>query len=290
LIAPFQIDDVIPAQAGIQSPPDLTIRIHLDPAPQELGLTAAGEYEGNWRLFRRKDGWRLEVLDPLTHLQVKQVALISNEFNQIQLHLIPLEHLVHLVPSGWGLGEVMDPLLKWWLTGWLALRRQGLIFHGSAVVRERSSLAFIGPSGAGKTTLARLCLDQKESGWTVLNDERILIWEETDGWQVSSTPWPGMLGKISPASALLGGLFTLSKASENRMVPLPPQEFLTQLISEAFHPIWSREAMEGLLAAAGRLVEQVPNGAFQFRNDSSAVSFLEGFLQRSCAPSLSISP
>gem|GEM_PF-3861889 len=276
------IDDVIPAQAGIRSPPDLALRIRSDTAPVELGLSLVGEYEASWRLFRRTEGWRLEILYPGESLRVKQVALISREFNQIDLHLSSR--------SDWRLEDVMEPLVQWWLTGWLTLRKKGLMFHGSAVVREKSGLAFIGPSGAGKTTLAQHCLDQKESGWTVLNDERIVVWKEVDGWRVGGTPWPGMLMKVSPVTAPLAGLFLLKKAEENRTVSVSPMEFLTQLIPEAFHPIWSREAVEGLLETADRLVEQVPHGEFQFLKDSSAVDFLEGFLQRSCAPSLTISP
>ena len=238
LISPFQID------LEGKEPPDLTLRIRTDLPPEERGLLGVGEYEANWRLFRRGDGWKLEVLDPLNPLQVKQVALISQGFNQVDLHLISR--------SDWHLGEVMEPLIQWWLTGWLALRKQGLILHGSAVAREKSGLAFIGPSGAGKTTLAQLCLDRKESGWSVLNDERIIIWKEADGWRVGGTPWSGMLRKVSSVTAPAAGLFVLKKASENRIVPVSPLEFLTRLIPEAFHPIWGREAMEGLLAAAGR--------------------------------------
>ncbi len=263
---PFQTDP-----DGNQ-PPDLTIEVHDHPVSRESGLALAGEHEGNWRLFRRRnDGWWLEILDPQTHLLPLQVALISEGFDQVDLY--------RSSSGGWYLREVMTTFVQWWLTGWLASREQGMILHGCAVAREGIGLAFVGPSGAGKTTLAQLCMDQKVSGWTVLNDERIVIWKEKDGWQVGGTPWSGMLQQVSPVTAPLAGLFTLKKAAENRVVPVLPMRFVTQLVSEAFHPIWSRPATEGLLAAASRLIEQVPIGEFQFLKDPSAVDFLQGFLK-----------
>ena len=266
LLTPFQIDPETKESS------DITLRIRLEPPPKKSELAGVSEFEGSWRLFRRRNGWRLEGLDPLTRLHIKQVALISNDFTRAEFHL-------STPASGWNLGEVMQPFVQWWLTGWLALRKQGMILHGCAVVQEGGGLAFIGPSGAGKSTLAGLCFNQKESGLTVLNDERIVIWEETDGWRVGGTPWAGMLWKVSPVTAPLAGLFTLKKAAENRIVPVSPMRFVTQLVSEAFHPIWSRPATEGLLAAAGRLVEQVPTGEFQFLKDPSAVDFLQEFLK-----------
>ena len=273
LISPFKVEE------EASRPADLTFQICLDPLPEEEGLLEVGRFEDNWRLFRRREGWRLEILDQLSRFYVKQVALISEDFSRARLY--------RWAPSfGWRLEETITPFVQWWLTGWLALRKQGMILHGCGVARAGAGLAFIGPSGAGKTTLAQLYVESaREGATTLLNDERIVIWEAGGIWRVGGTPWSGMFRKVSPATAPLGGLFVLRKALENKVVPVPPMRLLTQLIPEAFHPVWSREGMEGLLATAVRLAEKVPAGELHFLKDSSAVDFLDSIQRSSVDPS-----
>jgi hypothetical protein len=148
-----------------------------------------------------------------------------------------------------------------------------MILHGSAVVMNHQGFAFIGPSEAGKTAIARLC--RMEAKATILNDETILLWHDGLKWQVTGTPWYGSARIVSPLVVPLSGVYFLKKAPQNQWMPLDPDESVMRLVSEAFLPIWSTEAMNGLLSSMERLILEVPTGELHFRKDPSIVDYLK---------------
>ena len=264
------------AYDGTQAP-SVTIRIRTDPPSPRGNASWISELSTQWSLYTQEQRLRLEILEQIKFL-TKQVAEINQSFDQVDLHLIPLAHELHGVPeSGWYLGSAMEPLVQWWLTGWLAVRAQGMILHGAAVSLDGHGLAFIGPSGAGKTTIARWCRD--EGNARVLNDERIVLWQDKQGWWVSGTPWYGELRQVSSLVVPLAQLYFLRKADVNRFLPLPPAKVLTHLISEAFLPIWTPEGMEGLVKAGEKLSREIPTGKLNFVNDPSVVNYLRELLR-----------
>lgn len=75
-----------------------------------------------------------------------------------------------------------------------------IMMHASAVeIKKEYAALFIGISGAGKTTVASYCRD---SGYLVLSDETVLIWEENDIYYVQGTPWHGS-EKVITGSAVI---------------------------------------------------------------------------------------
>ena len=255
---------------------NLTLRIRTDPPPPRRNAPLIGELETQWQLYTQEGGQggrRLEILEQIS-FQPKQVALINTTFDQVDLHLLQLTDQIPGYPrSGWYLEEIMFPFIQWWLTAWAALRREGMVLHGSAISLNGEGLAFVGPTGSGKTTVVRRCRDQAKG--TVLNDERIFIWKSEGGFQVSGTPWHGELPKVSYMSVPFIRLCFLQKGKVNRFIPLSPVQSLTHLMPQAFLPIWSREGMEGLLEINTQLLKEVPSGELQFVNDSSVVDFIQ---------------
>ncbi len=264
------------AYDGTQAP-SVTIRIRTDPPPLRGNASWISELSTQWSLYAQEKRLRLEIMEQKKFLP-KQVAVINRSLDQVDLHLIPLTYELPGVPeNGWYLGSTMEPLVQWWLTGWLALRAEGMILHGAAVSLDGHGLAFIGPSGAGKTTIARWC--REEGNATVLSDERILLWRDKQGWRVSGTPWYGELHQVSPLVVPLARLYLLRKADVNQFLPLLPAKLLTHLISEAFFPIWTPEGMEELVKAGEKLIREIPTGELNFVNDPSVVSYLKGLLR-----------
>ena len=245
--------------------PDLRIHIRNDPPPS-MTDTFDCEFTNHWKLFRTENRFCLEVYEQ-KEFRRKHLIVINSEWNQADFFLFSEEK------DCWHPGEIFVPFVQWWLTGWLAFQKRGMIVHGSAVSLGEAALAFVGPSGAGKTTIARWCRDA--GGKTVLNDERVILWQNQEGWKVSGTPWPGMLWEATPITQPLAAICILNKAAVNQFVPWSQEMILTHLLPEAFFPIWDFGRTDGLVETASRLIQEIPCGELSFRNDASIVNYLE---------------
>lgn len=103
------------------------------------------------------------------------------------------------------------------LSAYRCLELGGALFHSSGVVTERGVDLFVGPSGAGKTTVARLSL---ECGYGVLSDDINLVLPAADGaYRAQKLPFAGELGYELPlepaAGGVVVGIHRLVQASEH---------------------------------------------------------------------------
>ncbi|MEO1482987.1 MAG: hypothetical protein AAFU77_12845 [Myxococcota bacterium] len=115
----------------------------------------------------------------------------------------------------------------------------GLILHASAVVLDGQAFVFVGPSGAGKTTIARIL---SKSG-AVLSDERVVIRNQGGAWTVYGTPWPSALGAARNQSAPLAGLFFLEHGTTDERHVLSREESRDLLLPCASIPFFDDHAM-----------------------------------------------
>lgn len=92
-----------------------------------------------------------------------------------------------------------------------ALRRRGLLaLHASAAVIDGRAVAFIGPGGAGKSTLVTACAQR---GLPVVTDDILVLRETSDGWM--TTPAPDHVRLWADSERLLFG-------AGSRLAPLSP--------------------------------------------------------------------
>ena len=255
-------------------PPVLTLFIRRGPPPSFTGSrqrTVEAELEGSWRLYRSDDSCELEILEQRA-FRPRAVARIKESWEEVDFYRTP-SFPVEKEPLTRAVAEILEPFAPWWVARWAASKRRGLILHGSAVAWDGRGLAFIGPSGAGKTTIARLFLEETKA--EILNDERIFLWRHESGWRVSGTPWAGMLRKASSLSVPLARIFFLKKGPQNQIASLPPLSVATRLVSESFLPLWDRDGMEGVSELSGKISGEVPCAEFEFLKDISAIHYLD---------------
>lgn len=129
----------------------------------------------------------------------------------------------------------------------------GLPLHSAGVVLDGRGLAFFGPSGAGKTTLAGTCPA------TVLSDELVAVEPHGDDvpWLVRSGFWGEGKGEGRPTGAPLAALVSLGRGPAYRLETLPPVEAARRIIGALpvplAPPLWSRA-----LAVVADLVSRIP--------------------------------
>lgn len=99
----------------------------------------------------------------------------------------------------------------------LLSRARGFLLHASSVVRNGRAFLFTGPSGAGKTTIARLAPPDA----VVLTDEISYVRRVDGRYLAYGTPFAGEWGDAGePVSAPVAALFGLAWAAEPVHEPL----------------------------------------------------------------------
>ena len=170
----------------------------------------------------------------------------------------------------------------------LASRRGALVLHASAVAAPAGALAFLGPAGRGKSTLAA---SFARAGLPFLSDDALALDEAGGRWRARPGPaslrlWADSRAALArdraAAPALeftdktrlladaalahcdapqpLAAAFVLEEpAPRVTIAPLPPREALLALLAHAFlldHE--DGEAVRAQFDAASRLVDAVP--------------------------------
>jgi hypothetical protein len=159
----------------------------------------------------------------------------------------------------------------------------GLVFHGTAAEMKGQGVLCVGPSGRGKSTLARL-LDA--AGFRVLSDERpvVRMYHGTEtkasaSFLAHGTPWHSSGGFALPESVPLRRIYFIEHGAENQMTPLPPGQALSRLIDVAIVPWQTPILFDPCLQTIEALLAAVPTARFAFRPDASAADVLRRSLE-----------
>ena len=141
--------------------------------------------------------------------------------------------------------------------------RQACLLHACGMVIQNHGLVFVGHSEAGKTTTARMLMDQGE----LLCDDRIIIRRWPEGFQVHGTWSHGEIAEVSSGSAPLRAVFVLEKALENRIIRLEPSQVVRTLPQFVIKGVVTRDWWENILDTIAQLAQQVP--VYRLRLDKS---------------------
>ena len=137
------------------------------------------------------------------------------------------------------------------------LDRGVLLFHGSALAADGRGYLFTAPCGTGKSTHARLWLQELGDRAQIINDDKPFL-RLTDGqFLVCGAPWSGKHGLDSNIAVPLNGICILERGSENRIAPISPAEALPMLLHQSYTPLSpdGRAQYRHLICS---LAEQVP--------------------------------
>ena len=144
----------------------------------------------------------------------------------------------------------------------------GAMIHSSSVLDEGKAMLFVGMSGAGKTTIARLW---RSHGATVLNDERNLVRVRHEAVWVGASPWHGEENQVDPASAPLAAIFFLKQSAANVLRPLTETESVGRLLQATFVPVFIPDGPSKTVDASLAILERVPSYELSFSPDLRAM-------------------
>jgi hypothetical protein len=139
----------------------------------------------------------------------------------------------------------------------------GAMLHSAGVTDGEAGFLLLGPSGAGKTTASRLCLEQ---GAQVLSDDLNAVGFDAAKARLRKLPFTGDLGERAGArlSVPLRAVLRLVKGNEEALRPLSPAAALAGLVAAAPFVNHDPHRREALLAVLERLARAVPAYAVTF--------------------------
>lgn len=149
---------------------------------------------------------------------------------------------------------------------------QGFLIHSCGFVYKNKGYLFVGSSGAGKSTMARILGKDKEV--LILNDDRIVARKKNGCFYIYGTPWHGTEEIVSPEIAPLKGLFFLKKDKENRLQKISLSDAISRLIKCSFPPFWHREGIASTLKICEDIASTVPSFEFSFTPDNIAFNMI----------------
>jgi hypothetical protein len=230
----------------------------LDDSPARLLFDSASV----WRLYGEAAGFRIECRSEAFGEGPYKTAVFDETFTRGTIFMEP--HVAHLNPLDYPLDEV--------LLANLLGRGRGVELHSCGVIdaQGRGHL-FVGVSGAGKTTTARLW-EGAASG--IVSDDRVIVRERDSAMWMFGTPWHGEAELSMPEGVPLAGVYLLVQSDANALRDLEPAEAVARLFRCAFPLFYDGAALDFTLAFLAQLVASVPVRELRFTRDPSVVALV----------------
>ncbi len=139
----------------------------------------------------------------------------------------------------------------------------GVLLHSASVVSSGGAHLFVGPSGAGKTTISRAA---REAGRAVVSDDLNVV---TSKLALGGSSFFSEIGMRHEGSYPLLGIYRLVKASEDELRPMSEGEALASLIACAPFVNHSRFLANRLWSNLAALAAKVPAHVLSFRREGT---------------------
>jgi radical SAM protein with 4Fe4S-binding SPASM domain len=165
--------------------------------------------------------------------------------------------------------------------------RQGCYLHSSAAILGGLGLLFVGHSEAGKSTTMKMLQGKAE----ILCDDRNIVRRWPEGFRVYGTWSHGEVPLVSSASAPLGAILFLQKATKNRLVPLKDRkEIASKLLACLIKPLATADWWKKMLVLVEVMAREIPYYEMQFDPSGEVVSLLEDLVQQPCIKAVGEAP
>jgi len=134
--------------------------------------------------------------------------------------------------------------------------RDGMPLHASLVEKDGYGVVFLGPSGMGKSTQAKLWVEHQGADFII--GDRPGLRRINGRWIGFGMPWDGKDNIKQQKQVPIRALISLEQAPENSIRRLTKQEAMIVLLNQVMMPMWDDAAMALLTPLMGQLASEIP--------------------------------
>lgn len=155
-----------------------------------------------------------------------------------------------------------------------------MMVHSCGVLKNGRGYVFTGPSGIGKSTIARLSTD-----YDVLNDEMCFITDSNGRCLIKSTPFNGFFEQKKNMSGVLNCIFFLKQDKKNYIKKIKLSDCIVDLAREIVPPISllhadKKSPLSMMIDMAAKILAKVPFYEFHFLPEKNMWKCIEEFEQK----------
>lgn len=244
---------------------EIKLWVHIDDFPKIRSKEKVFDSKSNWSLYRNKKKYFLYngslELDPFPS---KLVILESDlKYGEIFIRDSESSQDIFSDPLEYPLNQILMIILL--------SRAKGTLLHACGVDDGNSGYLFLGNSGHGKSTIAKIWFENKS---TVLNDDRIIVREKDGVIWMYGTPWHGDFRELSLKGMPISKIFFLRKGKRNSAVRKEDSEAVSMLLARGFFPFWDKEGMGNTVNLCHAVVSDIPCYELTFVPDSEIIEFV----------------
>ena len=135
-------------------------------------------------------------------------------------------------------------------------KKDGIIFHSSAIAVDGEAYLFTAPSGTGKSTHARLWREMLGDKAVMINDDKPIIRYIDGKFYVYGTPWMGKHRLGSNTRAEIKAICRISQGKENVIEKASTGEMLMVILNQTLRPNDPR-IMDKFLGLVEKMLKEV---------------------------------
>ena len=225
-----------------------------------------------WNLYRIGRREILVMQSPVDPTTPMAIATFKPYHKRVELIVNENERAEGIIENRKSPEEVLDPLglvLTFVLMNW-ATRSQVMLLHACAVLDGTDSYVFAGHSTDGKSTMARVWMDDGK----VLSNDIVLLTKDKGGYYVHGVPLHCHDTVTSLQRVKVKKVFFIRHAPSNQIQQVGVAGATSALLTRCYAPRWDKSGMEATIDLAGHVAKDVPCYNLGFVPDRSVVSFL----------------
>lgn len=198
-----------------------------------------------------KDSWTFvsQMDEKLMKRNGQYVLTCARDYSEMTLYITREPYYSDLL-QGWQSPNIpMSTAIRVACEAGMVMR-DGMSPHAALVEKDGYGVLFLGPSGMGKSTQAKLWVEHQGADFIIGDRPGLRCIDGT--WYGFGMPWDGKEGIKQQKKVPIRALISLEQAPENSIRRLTKQEAIIVLLNQVMMPMWDDAAMKLLPSLMGQ--------------------------------------